>query len=168
MKKSLFIIIGIVSLLILSNSIVLIAGDYSSVQRFPRLRQWFEQRKTSKEEKGVKCQEKNSKKFVFFGKDIPLPSDSGKQPQECLVKNITKMGNGSQPDWSWDGKLITYIDQVAGSYEIFLMNADGSNRRCITCGGNVLSEFKDKHKGKPTFWPSDSRYLLFSVENEYT
>lgn len=115
---------------------------------------------------GVKCQEKNSKLFVLFGKNLPLPRDTGTQSAACHVKNITKMGDGSQPDWSGDGKLITFIDKINESYELYVMSADGSNRHCITCEGSLPAEFKNKHKGKAVFYPPDSRYLLFSVENE--
>lgn len=101
----------------------------------------------------------------LLGKDVSLLTDMGIQPTECRVGSISKVGNGTAPDWSWDGGLITYDERVDGAYEIFLINADGSNKRCLSCI-NPPEEIKGKHKGKATFHPS-SKYLLFSSENEY-
>lgn len=103
--------------------------------------------------------------FPLLGKDVPLLTDTGLQPNECRVRSITKMGNGTRPDWSWDSSLIAYDEKVDNAYEIFLMKADGSNKRCLTCT-NSPQEIKGKHKGKVTFHPS-SKYLLFSSENVY-
>lgn len=69
--------------------------------------------------------ERNGVKFPLFGKDTPLLGDAGVQPKDCNVKSITKMGRGSQPDWSWDGSLVAYSDEVKQNYEVFVMNADG-------------------------------------------
>jgi Tol biopolymer transport system component len=76
------------------------------------------------------------------------------------------MVQGTSPDWSWDGQLIAYQDIVNGSYEVFIMNADGSDLHCLTCNSKAPQEFGGKHKGKATLYPNGT-YLLFSVENEH-
>lgn len=105
-------------------------------------------------------------RLVFLGKEVPLLTDSGSQIPQCQVKRIEKMGSGSQPEFSGDGSLIAYTDKVNGDYEVFLMNADGSSRRCLTCN-QPLAEFKGKHKGKAIFYPVNNNYLLLSAENEH-
>lgn len=103
---------------------------------------------------------------LLFGDEVPLLQDTGVQPSACRVKSVTKMTTGQAPDWSWDGRLIAYSDKIEGSNEVLVMNADGSNSRCLTCNDRIPQEFRGKHKGKATFYPN-GRYLLFSVENEY-
>lgn len=83
----------------------------------------------------------------------------------CRVKTITRIGIGSQPDLSPDGGLVAYVDRVQGTYEVFLMNADGSNVRCLTCA-SVPKELVGKHKGQHAFYPLGN-YLMFGAENEY-
>lgn len=115
----------------------------------------------------MKCKERNTSYFVLNGRELPLPDDTGAQPSACSVRSIVLMGSGSQPDFSGDGRLIAFTDLVAGDYEVFVMQADGSARTCVTCGVSGPPELVHKHKGKPTFYPPDSRYLLISVENEH-
>lgn len=119
------------------------------------------------EDQYAQCQKENSQQFVYYGENVPLPPNTGIQLSECNVKSITIIGSGSQPDWSEDGNLIAFTDEINGNYEVWIMNTDGSNRHCLTCNGNIPPEFINKNKGKPTFYPPDSRYLLFGVENEH-
>jgi Tol biopolymer transport system component len=110
--------------------------------------------------------EKNSLNFICFGKPLPLPADTGVQPPRYQVRKITKLADGTRPDWSADGQFIAYDKKIKGSYELFIMNADGSNVRCLTRNLHVPSEIQAKHKGKATFHPN-GKYLLFGAENEY-
>ncbi|PIY60079.1 hypothetical protein COY95_03635 [Candidatus Woesearchaeota archaeon CG_4_10_14_0_8_um_filter_47_5] len=108
---------------------------------------------------------KNSLFFVLLGKETPLPDNTGSQPEACRVKKIEILGNGTSPDISADGKSIAYEKKTKGSYEIYLMNEDGSGSHCLTCS-NIPGVLQGKHKGKATFHP-DGKFLLFGAENEY-
>ncbi len=81
------------------------------------------------------------------------------------VKDVTRLTEGTSPDLSFDGHLIAYNRKINDSYEVFLMNADASNQRCITLT-NAPQEIVGKHKGKATFHPG-GKYLLISSENEH-
>jgi Tol biopolymer transport system component len=81
------------------------------------------------------------------------------------IKNITRLTDGTSPDLSFDGRLIAYNRKTNNCYEVFLMNADASNQRCITLT-NAPQEIVGKHKGKATFHPG-GKYLLISSENEH-
>jgi TolB protein len=61
-------------------------------------------------------------------------------------------GNGD-PQWTPDGKKIVYVSWENGRPEIFIMNADGSNRTRLT-----TAEFRDEN---PEITP-DGQYILFS------
>lgn len=96
---------------------------------------------------------------------VPMPVDTGVQSNQCQIKSITKLADGTSPDLSFDGRLIAYNKKVNNNYEVFLMNADGSNQRCLTCN-NIPQEIRGKHKGKAGFHPG-GKYLLISSENEH-
>lgn len=93
-------------------------------------------------------------------------SDKAQDPSNSYrVKSITRLADGTSPDLSFDGCLIAYDRKTNNSYEVFLMNADASNQRCITLA-NAPQEIVGKHKGKATFHPGGT-FLLISSENEH-
>lgn len=98
-------------------------------------------------------------------KHLTLPADTGNQSSEYRVKSIKRLAEGTSPDLSFDGNRIAYNKKVNDCYEVFLMNVDGSNQRCLTCN-NVPQKIRGKHKGKATFHPG-GKYLLISSENEH-
>lgn len=105
-------------------------------------------------------------KPTLFAQEVPFAPNTGVQPPECQVKGMTKIANGTQPDWSRDGRLIAYTDIVQGDFELFRMNPDGSSQRCLTCGDRAPKQLLGKHKGVPTLHP-DGKYVLFVAENEH-
>jgi len=109
---------------------------------------------------------KHSLKFIVKGDERSLPKNTGKQPDECGVKSLEILADGTRPDFSPDGKLIAFDRKVKGTFELFIMNSDSNNQRCLTCGRKIPPELRKKHKGKATFHPSGS-YLLFGSENEH-
>jgi Tol biopolymer transport system component len=47
---------------------------------------------------------------------------------------VKKLARGVHPHWSPDGQRIAYmLDRVDGGADIWIMNRDGSGRRCLTC-----------------------------------
>ena len=98
--------------------------------------------------------------------EVPLPANTGVQPAECQVKSITKLGTGIRADWSADDRQIFFDSLVNGTFELFRMNADGSNRQCLSCSDAVPKELRGKHKGAVSVNP-DGKYIVFFAENEY-
>ena len=47
---------------------------------------------------------------------------------------LRRLAPGVHPHWSPDGRRIAYMrDGPAGRTDIWVMNADGGARRCLTC-----------------------------------
>jgi len=103
--------------------------------------------------------------YYFILPQILLtPAFAENQFNNYKVKSIIKLADGNAPDLSFDGRLIAYNVKIKNCFEVFLMNADGSNQHRIT-GNNVPKEILGKHKGKATFHPN-GKYLLIGSENE--
>jgi TolB protein len=47
------------------------------------------------------------------------------------------LGNARDPAWSPDGRQIAFASDRAGSFEIYVMNADGSGQTRLTTGGGA-------------------------------
>jgi hypothetical protein len=92
---------------------------------------------------------------------IPDVENSG-QPPECRVKSIAKIGEGSFPKWSPDGKLIAFNKLVNKTYEIFTMRPDGTEAQCLTCNKPQLPQ--NSHKGQP-YWHPNGKYIVFTAQN---
>jgi len=104
---------------------------------------------------------------LFAKEEAPFPQNTGAQPPECKVKNITKLAtDGTRPDWSPDGRLIFYDGFVKGTHELLHMNVDGSNQRCLTCSAKLPQALRGKHKGFVNVH-SDAKHIVFIAENEY-
>jgi len=57
------------------------------------------------------------------------------------------------PRWSPDGKQITFTSDRSGRYEIWVMNADGTNLRQVTAGASNHATFP--------LWSHDGARILF-------
>jgi Tol biopolymer transport system component len=57
-------------------------------------------------------------------------------PQSVLINQLlqdqdAKSWNNAAPAWSPDGSMIAFISDRNGAYEIWVMNADGSNQHIL-------------------------------------
>lgn len=103
-------------------------------------------------------------RFFLFGNLNPqtvyLP---GVQPIECQVKNLKHFIQGGRPGWSKEGNLIAFDRKVGKQFEVFVIQNDGKNERCLTCN---KSGGPAGHRGNPEF-SSDGRFIVFTGENQY-
>ena len=79
------------------------------------------------------------------------------EPDGSHLRRLTDTPRGfesSSPDWSPDGRRILFIENSSYNAEIWVMNADGSNKRQIT----FAPDFDDLD---PT-WAPDGSHLAFS------
>ena len=67
------------------------------------------------------------------------------------------LGSGTSPEWSPDGQQIVYSSNQGDSYDLFVMNADGSNQR------HLLS-LPDTHEYSAT-WSPTGEYLAFAARD---
>ena len=79
---------------------------------------------------------------------------------EILIRTIgepsvTTLTRGVNPAWSPDGERIAYASNITGNYEIYVVNADGTNPQQVTAfdGPDV----------EPA-WSPDGKYLAFTRE----
>lgn len=142
-KKSVLIIIVIISIIVLLLIGMWFFGrnNYTG-QRFPRLRQWFDNQRATEPLNEV-------------GKKFP-DSDVYK------VKNIsTFTDKGGRVDWLPDGDLIVFDRKGAdGYYNIYIIGIDGTGERCLTCSNTDIP----MHNGNPTWHPSGD-YIVFQAQD---
>jgi Tol biopolymer transport system component len=74
-----------------------------------------------------------------------LPSGAG------LINLTHNSFNEFAPAWSADGKRITYVRPVGQRYQVFMMNADGTNQRRVSFDGTTDSS--------PGFSPNGGRIV---------
>ncbi|MCX7966843.1 MAG: Tol-Pal system beta propeller repeat protein TolB [Syntrophorhabdaceae bacterium] len=102
-----------------------------------------------------------SPSFSPDGKKVAFVSDMHGSPHIFLIdiitgetKRLTFFGNYNvSPNFSPKGDLITFVSKVEGSFDICVMNIDGSNPRLLTNGGINDS---------PRFSPC-GRYIIYST-----
>lgn len=63
-----------------------------------------------------------------------------------------RRGYSASPDWSPRGNEIAFHSRVGGSYQIVLVNADGSGQRLLTNSG----------RNEDPSWAPDGRHLVFA------
>jgi len=101
------------------------------------------------------------KPLISFKGKIVFQSDiDGDNEIYLLTKNgIKKLTNNKwsdeYPKWSPDGKKIAFTANPTGSYEIFIMNEDGSN---------IIQLTETKHNAIEHAWFPDGKRIAFTIE----
>lgn len=89
--------------------------------------------------------------FDARGDIFSVPAENGVTENLTNTQGVREMF----PNWSPDGKFISYVSDATGEYEIYLLeNKKGAKAKQITF--NSLSWKYDQ------IWSPDSKYLLFS------
>ncbi len=71
--------------------------------------------------------------------------------------------NGGRLAISADGRQIAFDRKGSdGYFDVWMMNADGSEQRCLTCHHFEIS----RNNGNPAFDPS-GKFIIFTAENPY-
>lgn len=87
------------------------------------------------------------------------PEDCDKTTSDITIRTITE--NGGNVDWHHESNKIA-IGKLGGDryFDVWLINPDGSNEKCITCNHKDLP---NKHIGNASWHPSGD-YLVIQVE----
>ena len=86
-----------------------------------------------------------------------LPDGTGLR-RLTFTNTATSDGLNDWPAWSPNGHLIAYASEVAGSWDVWVMNADGSSKRRITSAGS--------NDTAPT-WSPEGQWLAFAGGPRY-
>ena len=81
------------------------------------------------------------------------------------IKNVTRdLRNASSPVWSPSGRKIAYVSPEDGFYQIYVMNADGKNRKRLTKN----RAHKEVDNRQPTWSPDGQTiaYVIFKYEDD--
>ena len=81
------------------------------------------------------------------------------------LRSITTLKeNGGRVDWSHSGNNLIAFDKKGedGYYDIYTMNSDGSDEKCLTCNHPDLP---NKNIGQPAWHPT-GKYIVMQVEKK--
>ncbi len=99
-------------------------------------------------------------------REILQSKREGKQnhPLEKEISQNIKliMPGGAFPVWSSIADKITFTKKVGDKYEVFVMDPDGSNAKCLTCNKPA---FKNCGNRGQSYWHPSGKYIVFSAEN---
>jgi Tol biopolymer transport system component len=86
-------------------------------------------------------------------------------PQDMQpVVRLQKIGEGAFPKWCAANNMITFTREVNDLFEVFVMNHDGTDVECLTCGKEALSECGNRGQ---SFWHPSGKYIVFTAENAH-
>jgi TolB protein len=72
------------------------------------------------------------------------------------VRSITSKGGNCRPDWSFDGRRIAWVSDVAdGKGDVWTMDPDGRNQSRVTAGD-------DSYDYDPS-WSPDGRWIVYQT-----
>jgi Tol biopolymer transport system component/DNA-binding winged helix-turn-helix (wHTH) protein len=94
--------------------------------------------------------------FIYM-KRTPATAPPVSRAKSTLVRLTNNSAIDCRPVWSPDGRTIVFSSNRDGKYEIYLMDADGSNVRRLT---NNLADDVNPN------WSPDGRRILFDSERD--
>jgi Tol biopolymer transport system component len=97
--------------------------------------------------------------FVRHGDIYTVRPDGSALRRLTFTATATAGGLDATPVWSPDGRRIAYASQQAGSWDIWVMNADGSGKHRVT--------FSDWGEADPT-WSPDGLWIAFTSDRGST
>lgn len=77
-------------------------------------------------------------------------------PTGTSVTRLTWSGKNYRPEWSPDGRRISYIHESDGRRDVWVMNAGGGSKRAVTRTGDVTSAGAS--------WSPDGTTLAYAAE----
>jgi Tol biopolymer transport system component len=90
--------------------------------------------------------------FVRSGQIYTMSSSGG------FVKKLTSSGRNYRPEWSPDGKLISYIHEVDGRTDVWVMRPYGRGKHAVTSTGNITSA--------GATWSPDGQTLALALDDQ--
>jgi Tol biopolymer transport system component/DNA-binding winged helix-turn-helix (wHTH) protein len=94
--------------------------------------------------------------FVYMTRARVIPPLVSR-PKSTLVRLTNNNAIDARPVWSPDGRSIAFASNRDGKYEIYVMDADGSNVKRLT--NNIADDVN-------AMWSPDGRKLLFDSERD--
>ena len=94
--------------------------------------------------------------FVYL-KRAPVTAPPISRAKSTLVRLTNNSAIESRPVWSPDGRSIAFSSNRDGKYEIYVMDADGSNVKRLT--NNIADDVNP-------MWSPDGRRILFDSERD--
>lgn len=93
---------------------------------------------------------------------VLLITGCAQQKDTAIIKITTIAEYGKSLDWCHTNDMIAFGKLGDDSYyDVYIMNADGSHEKCLTCTGGC----PQKHNGNPVWHPS-GEYIVFTAQNE--
>lgn len=90
----------------------------------------------------------DGKKIAFSSLGIATIEPDGTSRRQLTTERLDRA-----PSWSPDGRRIAFVSQRDGNFEIYVMHADGTDRRRLTVNDRVDED--------PT-WSPDGQWIAFS------
>src|SRR6201991_491830 len=96
--------------------------------------------------------------FVYVYKTrAPATAPPASRAKSTLVRLTNNSAIDSRPVWSPDGRSIAFSSNRDGMYEIYVMDADGSNAKRLT--NNLANDVNP-------MWSPDGQRILFDTERD--
>jgi Tol biopolymer transport system component len=99
-----------------------------------------------------------------WGFELWIVDDDGTNAHQLLGKHKGPLFSDVQPAWSPDGKKIAFATDRGGNWEIYLVNADGTNEINLT--NNPASDFDNVGGGPGPSWSPDGSKIAFESNRD--